>query len=79
MDKLCYRCRHQTGPLTCSETALGLTPGWPRCGGVLVCNAPPGEHECPRFSAAPPWADYAGDLSDLGLRIEAERVTGGSK
>ena len=72
MAKLCYRCRHQTGPLTCSETALGHTPGWPRCGGVL-----PSGTQCPRFCAAPPWADYAGNLSDLGLRIEAERVTGG--
>ena len=71
MDNLCYRCKHKTGPLTCGQVARGLTPGWPRAGGTL-----PSGTQCPRFDNAPPWPDYMGNLSDLGLKIDAERVTG---
>jgi hypothetical protein len=73
-DNLCYMCKHKSGPFKCRQTAQGLSPGWPRNGGWLTSNAPDaGRKPCPRYDNAPPWPyDYAGDLSELGLRVEAD-------
>jgi len=69
-DNLCHRCQHQTGPFRCRQTDLGLSPGWPRGGGVYTSSVEGVRRGCPRFAVAPRVPlEYAGPTLEL-LRAE---------
>jgi hypothetical protein len=45
----CETCAHCIDPGACTETDLGLSPGWPRLGGRLLAEHFGSGRRCPRW------------------------------